>query len=189
MRRTKNPINTFQAFTEFCLGKFDKIKFYILPSDHLQSERPKMEDRYRFRDTVPGTRSFHQIIPIDVNRVSCKRLSSDDYSICEHKFGELPTRKQYQVGKYVGVVYDQDWFVGLVEERDGDEYMINFMHPKNPPGSIHWPNRKDTCLKTPLKNILCQIEVPVPSTNKAREFVLPDIERTEIMKLFVSFSP
>ena len=176
LRRTKDPMNTFQAFTKFCLENFNKIKFFVLTSEHIESERPKMEDRYKFGDTVPGTRSFHQIVPVDVNCISCKRLSSDEFFICTHNFGELPTRKEYQVGKYVAVVYDKDWFIGLIEEKDGDEYIINFMHPKNPIGSIHWPARKDSCL-TPLNSILCQIQVPVPTTNRARESVLLDIER------------
>ena len=187
LRRTKNTINNFQAFTEFCLGNFENIKFFVLTSDHLQSERPQMEDKYAAGKTVPGTRSFHQIIPTGVNLISCKRLSSDDFFICNHKFGESLTREEYQTGKYVAVVYDQDWYVGLIEERDGDEYMINFMHPRNPPGSVHWPARKDSCL-TPLNNILCQIQVPDPSTNRAREFVLQDNESAEIIALFISFS-
>ena len=42
----------------------------------------------------------------------------------------------YQAGKYVAVVYDQDWYAVLVEGKKEDEYKINYMHPKNPQGSV-----------------------------------------------------
>ena len=43
-----------------------------------------------------------------------------------------------QVGVYVAVVYDDAWYVGLVEELNAkdQEAFINFMHPKNPDGYI-----------------------------------------------------
>ena len=46
-----------------------------------------------------------------------------------------------QVGGYVAVVYDDAWYVGLVEELNAkdQEAFINFMHPKNPDGYISWP--------------------------------------------------
>jgi len=92
-------------------------------------------------------------------------------------------RKMYQVGRYVAVVYDRDWYIGLIDEKDGDEYTINYMHPKNPRGTVHWPARKDSCL-TPAKNILCEIQVPACSTNTARGFSLQEKEYTAIEQLF-----
>ena len=121
-----------------------------------------------------------------MNAIVCKPLSGDDFVILKHQFKALPTHRMYQVGKYVAVVYDQDWYVGLVEGKKADEYTINYMHPKNPRGSVHWPARKDSCL-TPIKNILCEIEVPAYSTSTARGFALQENECAEIEKLFISF--
>ena len=117
LRRIKEPINTFHAFTQFCLGNFKNIEFHVISSNHLQLQRPLMDVHFASGATVPGTRSFHQITPTDVNAIACKRLSGDDFVILKHQFGALPTHRMYQDGKYVVVVYDQDWYVGLVEGK------------------------------------------------------------------------
>ena len=73
-----------------------------------------MEVRYESGSTVPGTRSFHQFVPTDVNCISYKRLSSDSFLAGSKNFSALPVRKSYTVGKYVAAVYDLDWYVGLI---------------------------------------------------------------------------
>ena len=49
----------------------------------------------------------------------------------------LPSRKTHHIGKYVAAVYDQNWYVGLIESEHEDEYSIKYMHPKNPQGAVH----------------------------------------------------
>ena len=124
--------------------------------------------------------------PTDVNAIACKRLSGDDFVILKHQFGALPTHRMCQAGKYVVVVYDQDWYAGFGWGEKEDEYKINNMHPKNPQGSVHWPARKDSCL-APIKNILCEIKVPAYATSTARGFALQENECAEIEKSFISF--
>ena len=181
-----NPINTFSRFTKFCQDNIRNIYFFIISSQALEMERPKMNERYKEGSTIRGTRLYHQFIPIDINTMSFKRLSSDQFVCGTRKFSSLPSRKTYHIGKYVAAVYDQDWYVGLIESENEDEYSINYMHLKNPQGAVHWPNHTDSCL-TPINNILCEISVPSSTSIAAREYNLKEIERLDITKLFQIF--
>ena len=44
----------------------------------MEQTRKKLADRFSISITVPGTRSFHQIVPLSKSIVSMKRVSDDD---------------------------------------------------------------------------------------------------------------
>ena len=188
LRREKDFINSFQKFHEFCATNIKNIVFYTITSQNLEQARPTMSARYEHGSTVPGTRSFHQFIPTDVNAISYKRLSRNSFLAGSRNFSALPTRISYSVGRYVAAVYDLDWYVGLIEEEQTtDEYVISYMHPKNPRINLNWPLRPDRCL-TPVANILCEIEVPMFSSITSRGYNLKESDRSKISKLFPDFS-
>ena len=52
----------------------------------MESFRREHEMRYaNVTDHVPGTRSYHQTVSLDQNRVGSKRCSSDDAFECIHE--------------------------------------------------------------------------------------------------------
>lgn len=188
LRREKDFIDSFQKFHEFCITNIKNIVFYSITTQDLEQARPAMSARYEHGSTVPGTRSFHQFLPTDINAISYKRLSCDLFLAGSRNFSALPARKSYSVGRYVAAVYDLDWYVGLIEEeQNADEYVISYMHPKNPRINLNWPLRPDRCL-TPVANILCEIEVPTSSSKTSRGYNLKENDHIQINKLFKDFS-
>ena len=121
LRCEKDFINSFQKFHEFCVKNIKNIVFYSITTQDLEQARPAMNARYEHGSTVPGTRSFHQFIPTDVNAISYKRLSCDPFLAGSRNFSALPTRKSYSVGRYVAAVYDLNWYVGLIEEEQNTD--------------------------------------------------------------------
>ena len=183
----KEFIDSFPKFYQYCVDNIKNIVFHKITAFDLEQARPVMNARYEHGDTVPGTRSFHQFIPSDVNVISYKRLSCDAFNAGSRNFSSLPVRRSYSVGRYVAAVYDLDWYIGLIEEQESpDEYLISYMHPKNPRVNLNWPSRPDRLL-TPTAHILCEIEVPAYSSTTARVYHLKESDHTEITRLFSNF--
>ena len=55
------------------------IDFLFLKNQEIGNIRVNMEERYKRADTVPGTRSFHQFIPISDSIIGAKYVSDDQY--------------------------------------------------------------------------------------------------------------
>ena len=70
--------------------------------------REYLDLRFEHARTVPGTRSFHQYVPIGQNTIGCKRISGDLEFDIVHEF--LPQHPKLQldiiqVGSYVVCSY------------------------------------------------------------------------------------
>ena len=189
LRRTNtNYIISIDKMFEFC-STIKNIQFHLVKSADMDAVRERQERRYERGSTLPGTQSFHQFLPIDSNTVAYKRISSDDFIIGKYSFGiKQPAIHDIRVGNYVAALYDDDWYVGLVEELDLEkrECMINFMHPKMPTGYVNWPPRADRCL-TPASRILTVIDVPSSTSIASRTYRVKKEEHTRITKLFSDF--
>ncbi|GBN52439.1 hypothetical protein AVEN_103990-1 [Araneus ventricosus] len=72
------------------------------------------------------------------------------------------------VGTWVAVVYDENWFPGLIEEIIDDNLKINFM--LRSASRFYWPNIPDIQL-VPKDGILCLIKSP-PSPITSRYFII-----------------
>lgn len=95
---------------------------------------------------------------------------------------ELDKEKQINVGTWVAVVYQDNWFPGEVVEilsnTSGLEYKINFMKPKRSnSNACVWPNQKDYD-STEAKFILYSHFDMLPTTG-LRYFIIPEYEDIE----------
>ena len=72
-------------------------------------------------------------------------------------------------------MYDQKWYVGIVEdiERGDCEVQVSSMHPKGPSTSFFWPERVDEVWMH-SSQILCVVESPNMTSYKSRVFVRLD---------------
>ena len=191
LKRVKgNYILSAKQMYNYCQSKIEKITFFYIPKREMEEiERPLMDLRFEGGETVPGTQSYHQFYALDKGTIAYKRLSLDDFQTGSFKFKE-----KYQteanvdllgVGVYVAVVYDLDWYVGLIEliDKEKKECLINFMHPKQPTGSVFWPRSSDKCL-VPFCNILITMDVPVSASVTSRTYNLTNEERTNIVNRY-----
>jgi len=73
------------------------------------------------------------------------------------------TGQQYEVNSYVAALYDEQWYIGLVQDYDPDDdtYCISFMTKgSNPTGvTLKWPD-KDV-VRCASANILCAVAKPL----------------------------
>ena len=103
----------------YCQSKIEKIAFFYIPKREMEEiERPLMELRFEGGKTVPGTQSYHQFYALDKNTIAYKRLSLDNFQTGSFEFNtKYETEVNVDllvVGVYVAVVYDLDWYVGLI---------------------------------------------------------------------------
>ena len=65
---------------------------------------------------------------------------------------------------FVAFIYDDDWWIGMVEGIEGDMVNINFMHQKGliPNSGFQWPRRPDIC-PVNSKDVLLNTDTPALS--------------------------
>ena len=87
-------------------------------------------------DTIPGTQMFHDFFPIHIGVIAYKMTSEDpSFYGCRNFFtaksnSQVPTPLQRVPQHFVACIYDDDWWIGMVEGIEGDMVNINFMHIK-----------------------------------------------------------
>ena len=146
----------------------------------------------RFLDvkTFPGTRTYHQFIPITTTKIGAKRTSeqiefSATFDLVTVRNLKLKT-SHLKVGDYVACVYDDDWYVGVIEiicEEECD-IRINFLHPKGPGKPVncfYWSSVEDVCY-IPENDILRKISEPTPQTTKRMKYQITTKDAKEIIK-------
>ena len=142
--------------------------------------------------TIPGTRSFHQFTAIDNNTDGLKKCIIDSSFFKEHKFREDEVHQSFtiQISSFVAVAYEGAWWLGTIREINEAEkdVMVQFLHPKGPSTTFHWPNRDDFNFIT-FEDILCQITVPKPQTSSLRKFIIESNDLKLIYKKWLDFTP
>ena len=106
----------------------------------MEQTRNKISDRFSIATTVPGTKSFHQIVPLSKSIVSMKRISDDDDFALEFDF--FNKEKNYEciqienvkISQHLLCRYDELYWIGMVSEIDSvnDDFKIKFLYPNAP---------------------------------------------------------
>ena len=81
-----NQILTADKVFEFYVEEIKGIDFLFLRNQEIGNVRVNMEERYKRTDTVPGTRSFHQFIPISDSIIDAKYVSDVQYYAIQFDF-------------------------------------------------------------------------------------------------------
>ena len=100
--------------------------------------------------TLPGTRSFHQFIPISDSIIDAKYVSDDQYYAVQFDFNIvhlLGPGDTLSPSQFVVCLYDRQYWVGIIMEVSTEnlDVKVKFMHPKLPTPSLKWPSRDDLC--------------------------------------------
>ena len=94
------------------------------------------------------------------------------------------TGQQYEVNSYVAALYDEQWYIGLVQDDDPDDdtYCISFMTKgSNPKGvTLKWPDKEDVVWRASA-NILCAVAEPIMYGKRRKVYKLTpeDTERVQ----------
>ena len=113
-----------------------------------------------------------------------RRLSAENSGttivLTDHVVEDLD---KYQPGKYTACLYDNNWYIGNIVERNDEEQdlLINFM--KTTLGSsLSWPSREDKCW-VPMHDLLCIVQAPTLQAHSGRQYklALDDFERIKVL--------
>ncbi|GBO19681.1 hypothetical protein AVEN_7181-1 [Araneus ventricosus] len=130
----------------------EQERYYKIKNDPAAHEEQKEKER---QNSEP---SFVELSPRFKNTNDCKdsQASTPDLE-----------SEPIIVGAWVAVVYDENWFPGLIEEINDDNLKINFMLRNG--SRFYWPNIPDI-QEVPKNGILCLIRSP-PSPITSRYFI------------------
>ena len=183
------------------------IKFIFIAKDELTKTQESLEDRFAKAITIPGTKSYHESIPLSENTIAIKYCSKDQEVATTFSFlnkdkvsdavnsNEEPSENVKPLD-FVSCYYDNYWWIGLILEKDDhqEDSRIKFMNPHGPSPSFVWPSFEDIYW-VPNKHILCKIDSL--TTKTGRSYVVSEANITNILskidynihqiKLFLQF--
>ena len=188
-RPMEEQILSAKTLFDYCDQELLGIDFFYLEKSRVEWTRTSLKDRLRFAKTIPGTRSFHQIVPLPQNVIGAKRVSEDREFVLTFSFTASPTdiphTRDLKPGSFVVSVYDNNKWLGVVCQIDKEnrDVQIKFMHPHFPACSLEWPTREDVCW-VPDVNIVLVVDAPVPSTQSGRQYCLSTSDLTKVEESF-----
>ena len=149
MRLTHDQLLTVQSVYQFCTHFIDGINFFFISKEELVSIWTTLSRRFIAGNTVPGTCLYHHFASEAVSQLKFKCTSLDENYCGTHSFFHLPAVSYAEIllMSYIACIYDNKWWIGLVDEKDSDEgdMSINFLHPDGPSSFYYWPFREDNC--------------------------------------------
>ena len=126
-RPTSNQILTAYKMLEFCAEEIKGIDFLFLKNQEIGNIRVNMEERYKRADTVPGTRSFHQFIPISDSIIGAKYVSDDQYYTIQFDFNIvhlLQPGNTRSPSQFVVCLYDIQYWVRIIMEVSTENFRM-----------------------------------------------------------------
>ena len=99
---------------------------------------------------IKGTPAFHYFKPVDATRLGMKCISDDKQFSLETDIissrEDVPAQNT-NIGQYVSAIYDDNWYIGIVQHIDktNKDVFLQLMHPKEPSHYFYWPKNEDVC--------------------------------------------
>ncbi|GBM58429.1 hypothetical protein AVEN_219943-1 [Araneus ventricosus] len=119
-------ITTTHELFEFCKVNIANITFQHISKEAVDSTSLILESRLKDTQTLPGTRLFHNFQPIDdLGMIEARRISRDEtpaltFNLLKHQT-LLVKMKDLYPGCFVGCIYENLWYFGMVSEVNAEE--------------------------------------------------------------------
>ncbi|GBN16623.1 hypothetical protein AVEN_110555-1 [Araneus ventricosus] len=153
----------------------DDLKRDHISKEAVDSTSLTLESRLKDTQTLPGTRLLHNFQPIDdLGMIEARRISRDEtpaltFNLLKHQT-LLVKMKDLYPGCFVGCIYDNSWYFGMVSEVNAEEDVtVKFLHPNGPSLSFFWQNREDVCA-VPIPHIITIVKPPKTMTGRTYQF-------------------
>ena len=178
-----------QELFEYCGQALFGIELFYLEKSRVDWTRTNLTNCLELAKTIPGTRNFHQIVPMPQNMIGAKRVSEDREFVVTFSFtaspADITNTLGLKPGSFVVSLYDNDKWLGVVSQMDKEnrDVQIKFMHPHLPACSFEWATREDVCW-VPDINVILVVDTPVPSTQSGRQCCLGTSDLTKVEKSF-----
>ena len=172
-RPVGNQILTANEMYQFCKDSITGIKFMQITSQQMADVRVYLNERFELAKTIPGTRGFHQYVPLENLTIGCRRVSDDADFDLKFEFNSNSNKgfQDIRISNFVLCTYDDRQWIGMVCDTDSeiDEMKIKFMHPQYPSRSYNWP-RRDVFCWVPTVKIITIISAPSVTSSGARQY-------------------
>ena len=195
-----NQILTAEEMYKWAVENIKAVKFFFLTSNDIKENTNKydLEQRYSAAKTITGTRSHHSFIPVSNVKMEMRRVSTDNIFTTvitgpiteeDNEDADLQNIEKFQPGGYVACIYDNQWYIGHIIEKNivENDVFVNFMQ-QGRGNTFVWPpeNRVDKCW-VPAQHILCSIEAPSMKHHGGRQYKISEHNFKQIKDLFSSF--
>jgi hypothetical protein len=128
----KNQILTAKDMFEFCSQNLKGIQYYYVDSEEILQHESQLEVRFKTCLKIPGTRSFHRIVPISENKVKCFKTSQ----ATEHLefFTTSAISLSLSENDVIACVYDGKWWLGVIQtvSIEHNDFYVHFFEPSGP---------------------------------------------------------
>lgn len=191
-RHIDNQILTAENMYHFCSKEFKSSIKILYVSTQVKEIEDRLDQRFAHPiKPVVGTLKFHRFVPMSKDSLMV-------YPLSENTKGEFRTLKailtptgsdesdsiqgntftKVNVGCFVGCVYGQQLWFGLVKDYDAqyEDYIINFLQPSGVAQSYTFPTKEDSC-PVEAENILGTVQAGLRGGTRI-QYVFPrdDVE-------------
>ena len=177
-RTLSDQILTAKQVFDYCKEEVKGVHVSFISTEDMIPVRSMLDARFQKLCTLPGTRSFHQFVPLSESLMAAKRVSEDqsygiEFNLVLGEENTVNMTKDPKVSDFAVCSYDEEYWIGLIDEVDEehDDVKVKFMHPSYPARSFSWPKRDDTCF-VPIVNVAFIIGAPMTITG--RQYKLDD---------------
>ena len=70
----------------FCKETITDLHFFQIQAQEMDNVRDFLNQIFESKRTIPGTRSFHQYVPLRNLSIGCKCVSEDDDFVLQYEF-------------------------------------------------------------------------------------------------------
>ena len=167
-RATSDQMLTLAAMFNSSKDNIEGISLIYISKDEVDATRAKFAKRFDNIKTIPGARSFDELIPVTPNEIGVNFCSEDQDIFQTHNFGSdvsVPESLKLKVIEYVCCTYCKNLWIGLITDIDMEEKdaKIEFPHSSLPSTSFVWSQRDDLYWVS-FSNINCKINVPLATS-------------------------
>jgi hypothetical protein len=106
----------------------------FISGEQISQVRKSLTERFSHAKTIPGTRSFHQFVPLDDNTIRAKRVSEDEAFSLTFQFRKInaarvqPAQLTIKTSNFVICKYDDCNWVGIVTDVDVKRRCTSTIH-------------------------------------------------------------
>ena len=111
-RPSSDQILSAKEMFMFCKGKIEGIMFAYTPSNEIDTSRAEQAARFSLAKTIPGTRGYHQFVPVSESLIKMRRASDNNEYDFEFAFCGCNTNPKssgvsnIKVSQYILCKYD-----------------------------------------------------------------------------------
>jgi len=143
-----------------------------------------LKERHLSAITIAGTQKLHAFKPLNANCLEVRYFSASSEAEIKKVSDSSQKVSDNDIFGYVTAVYDQEWYLGYVLEKDKDlkHAKLTFLEPKGPSRSFNYPYKADI-LTVPFADILTSVDA---TTSNGRSYMLSkeeQVKASEILKI------